>query len=260
MRLMERIARDGPQARALELIQRHGPEAFRAAIADLLIEAPDPAPRPASDPIGIHPLRDAGGAFGIGLAFGHTDANAMEGLLEAARHAGASGLRPVPGRALLIIGLTADAWPPLAAQAERLGFITRHDDPRRNVVACAGAPICASAEIPARALAPAISRAAAGLLDGSLTIHISGCPKGCAHPGAAALTIVGNQDGCGLVVDGCARDHPGASIAAAALPAGLERIAREIADVCRSNESCAETLARLGAARLASVFGAGNHE
>jgi precorrin-3B synthase len=252
MRLLEQIAQHGGEARARALVQRHGPEAFRSAIADLLIEAPGPVPRLASDPIGIHPLRDAGAALGIGLAFGHTDADALTSLIEAGRRA--VGLRPVPGRALLVIGLAADAWPALAAQAERLGFITRRNDPRRSVVACAGAPICASAEIPARSLAPAVSSAAVGLLDGSLTIHLSGCPKGCAHPGAAVLTIVGGRDGCGLVVDGTARDHQGAGIAAAGLTAGLERIARAAAGTRQRDETSADTLARLGAAQIATIF------
>jgi len=57
-RLLEAMARHGQQARARDLICDQGPDAFRAAIADLLIEAPGPAPRPASDPIGTHVLRD----------------------------------------------------------------------------------------------------------------------------------------------------------------------------------------------------------
>jgi len=32
-------------------------------------------------------------------------------------------------------------------------------------------------------VAPAIAQAARPLLDGSLTIHVGGCAKGCAHPG-----------------------------------------------------------------------------
>jgi precorrin-3B synthase len=202
-------------------------------------------------------LHDGSVALGIALAFGHTDADALEGLIAAAARAGASGLRTAPGRALLVIGLTGDASVALAAQAGALGFITRRDDPRRNVVACAGAPICAAAEIPARTLAPLISSAAASLLDGSLTLHLSGCPKGCAHPGACALTIVGNQNGCGLVVDGSARQHPGATIAATALPDALAAIAREITRSGRPGETSADTLARLGAAQVAKLFGAG---
>jgi precorrin-3B synthase len=256
MRLIETMAHHGPQMRARDIVRRYGPEGFRSAIADLLIEAPDPAPRPPSYPVGTHPLRDGSVALGIALAFGHTDADALEGLIAAAARAGASGLRAAPGRALLVIGLTGDAASGLAAQAGALGFITRRDDPRRNVVACAGAPICAAAEIPARTLAPLISSAAASLLDGSLTLHVSGCPKGCAHPGTCALTIVGNQNGCGLVVDGCARQHPGATIAAAALPDALAVIAREITRSGRPGETSADTLARLGAAQVAKIFGA----
>jgi precorrin-3B synthase len=259
-RLLETMAHHGPQARAHDLIRRHGPDEFRAVVAERLIDTAGPAPRPRSEPIGTHPLRDERLGLGIGLAFGHTDANACENLIEAARRAGALGLRTAPGRALLIIGVTSETAPALAARAESLGFITQRDDPRRNVVACAGAPICASAEIPARALAPLISNAAAGLLDGSLTVHLSGCPKGCAHPGTSALTIVGAPNGCcGLVVDGRARDQPAATTAAAAVTSALKRIAREVARAGRPGETSADTLRRLGGAHLAEIFGAIRH-
>jgi len=259
-RLLATLAQHGSQARARDLISHHGSDAFRTAIIDLLIEAPSPAPRPASEPIGAHPLRDGRMALGIGLAFGHTDADALARLIEAARRAGASGLRTAPGRALLVIGLAADSAPELAAHAQNLGFITRRDDARRHVVACAGAPICAAAEIPARALAPLISRTAADLLDGSLTVHVSGCRKGCAHPGPAGLAIVGDRSGCGLVIDGSARDRPIATIATADVPAALGSIAGAVASTARPGETSAATLARFGAARLAAIFGAARHE
>ena len=114
-----------------------------------------------------------------------------------------------------------------AAAAEQLGFIVRADDPRRHVVACAGAPICASAHIAARALAPLIAAAAAPHLDGSFTIHISGCAKGCAHPAPAALTVVGTPM--------AARSSPTArramlrsrSLPTNELPAAIAEFARE---------------------------------
>jgi precorrin-3B synthase len=263
VQLLERLAQRGPQARARDFIAEQGPDVLRSAIADLLIDAQLRAapshlistPRPASNPIGTHPLRD-GAALGIGLAFGHTDADALDHLIEAAQEAGARGLRTAPGRALLLIGVAADVAPKLAARAQSLGFVTRRDDPRRHVVACAGAPICAAAEIPARTLGPMISAAAAALLDGSLTVHVSGCPKGCAHPGAAALTIVGSPDGCGLVIDGSARDRPGVTIATTDLPAGFGRVAQEVARTHRPGEKAADALASLGAARIAAIFGA----
>ena len=91
-------------------------------------------------------------------------------------------MRAAPGRALMVDRPDADTASDFAAAAERLGFIVRADDPRRHVVACAGAPICASAHIAARAIAPHIAETAAPHLDGSFKIHISGCAKGCAHP------------------------------------------------------------------------------
>ena len=242
LRLIEALAQHGPQMRARDVVLRHGPEEFRSAIADLLIEASNPVARPPSDPLGLHPLRDGSVALGVGLAFGHTDADALAGLIEAAARAGAGGLRTAPGRTLLVTGVAADTAPALAARAESLRFITRRDDPRRAIVACAGAPICAAAEIPARTLAPLISGAAASLLDGSLTLHLSGCPKGCAHPGACALTIVGNQNGCGLVVDGSARDQLGVTIATANLPTALAGIAGEVARLRQPGEASADTL------------------
>jgi precorrin-3B synthase len=254
LRLIENLAQHGPQMRARDVVLRHGAGAFRSAIADLLIGTSDPVTRPPSDPVGLHPLRDGSVALGFGLAFGHADADALAGLIEAAARAGAGGLRTAPGRALLVIGVAADTSPVLAARAESLGFITHRDDLRRNIVACAGAPICAAAEIPARTLAPQIVSAAGGVLDGSLTLHLSGCPKGCAHPGACALTIVGNQDGCGLVVGGSARHQAGPTIAAANLPAAFAGIAREVARLRQPGETSADTLARLGTAQVATIF------
>jgi precorrin-3B synthase len=263
VRLLEVIARHGPQARGRELMrEREAMPEFRSALVDLLRDASTsaPAPRPRSEVIGIHSLRGARLALGIGVAFGHTDANALTALTAAAERAGASGLRAAPDRALLIIGLAREAAAPLAVHAEQLGFITRRDDPRRHVVACAGAPICAAAEMPARALAPALSAAAAQLLDGSLALHVSGCSKGCAHPTAAALTVVGGRNGAAVIANGTAHDQPIAEIAADTLPASLARLAGEVARAKRPHERAAETLARLGASRIAAILSEAGHE
>jgi precorrin-3B synthase len=202
---------------------------FRSAVADLIIH--DGAARSESrfsDAIGLHPLRDGTFAYGVGLAFGHVDATSLQRLTEAAEAAGARGMRAAPGRALMIVGLTRQKAVSFAAAAEALGFIVRADDPRRHVIACAGAPICASADIAARALAPQIAAAAAPHLDGSFKIHISGCAKGCAHPAPAALTVVGTPAGCALISNGSTRDAPFATIATNELPAAIAEIARGI--------------------------------
>ena len=103
-------------------------------------------------------------------------------------------MRTAPNRALLAIGLTPASAATFFAAADQLGFVTRASDPRRHVIACAGAPLCVSGHIAARAMAPRIVAAAAPYLGDGSTLHISGCGKGCAHAGAASLTVVGTVD------------------------------------------------------------------
>jgi len=175
----------------------------------------------------LHRLRDGSLARGIGLAFGHAETGALERLADAAAVAGACGLRAAPDRTLLAIGLTKQSAVDFVAAAEQFGFVTHANDPRRHVLACAGAPLCASAYLATREMAPLIGAAAAPFLAGDTTIHISGCAKGCAHPAAATLTIVGASSDCSLVADGSARDTPFASVAAKELPAAIERYLRD---------------------------------
>jgi precorrin-3B synthase len=172
-----------------------------------------------SDAIGLHALRDGAFAAGIELAFGHVEATALEQLLKAAAAAGARGLRTAPNRGLLAIGLTRESAARFFAAAAQLGFVTSADDPRRHVIACAGAPLCASAHIAARAMAPRLAAAAAPYLSDELTIHVSGCGKGCAHPGSAPLTVVGTAQDCALIANGSARDAAFAAASPHELPA-----------------------------------------
>jgi precorrin-3B synthase len=219
--LLDIICRSGHGARARDIVGADGGAAFRATIADFLIPDRPPVARgvPTSgDPIGHHPLRDGTCARGFGIAFGHATAAALTELTEAAASAGAASLRAAPGRALLIAGLSPEASSSLAATAESRGFVVRTDDPRRFVFACAGAPICSSAHIAARALAPRLSDIAGARLGPNFDLHISGCAKGCAHPRAAALTIVGTASGCALIARGTARSPHVALVAPEELP------------------------------------------
>jgi len=238
-RLLDVLATHGRNARMRDVLVTEGTAAFRAAIADLLV--PFARPRASGDPlpdsrlrgnerrepIGIHPLRDGSLACGVGLAFGHADAASLERLVDAAGAAGAAELRAAPGRTLMTIGLAPETAAAFVAAAEKLGFIVRAGDQRRKVVACAGAPICASAHIAARTLAPDVAARAAPYGDGTSIIHISGCAKGCAHAAPAALTVVGTAGGCALIAHGSASDAPFAVVPVNDLPATIARYARE---------------------------------
>jgi precorrin-3B synthase len=178
-----------------------------------------PTARPPVEIIGVHPLREGRRALGVGLAFGHADAETLVALAESAAAHGARAIQPAPSRALLLVGITEHNVSAMTHEAERLGFVTRADDPRRRIVACPGAPACASGFIAARAIASEIAKTVAEPWSG--TIHVSGCAKGCAHPQPAALTIVGTERGCGIVERGTARATPQAYVDQRQLPAQL---------------------------------------
>jgi precorrin-3B synthase len=245
-RLLLVLAKRG--ARARDIIAAEGMACFEDALAFAhrgsvarhdrkhakSVEA-DCAPRQCSDAIGSHALRDGSLACGIGLAFGHAEASTLEKLADAAAASGARGLRTAPNRSLLAIGLTKDVASYFLAAAMELGFVTRADDPRRHVIACAGAPLCASAYIAARAMAPHVAAVAAPYLSDGSTIHLSGCVKGCAHPGAAPVTVVGTPDGCALIANGSARAAPFAA-------APLHELPDVIADYLRDYRGISEKI------------------
>jgi precorrin-3B synthase len=204
--ILKIIAAHGPAARAADVLARDGVAAFsfRTIAEDLA-----PLPRMAAEMIGRHAMRDGTAALGIGLAFGHTHADVLADLVRVAARHGVRVARPLPGRTLLLTGVPAPDTRDLAVAAERLGFVVLADDPRRRIAACPGAPGCASGLIPARALASKLAPLLASFPDRrGVAVHISGCPKGCAHPGPAALTVVGTPQGCGVVHGGTARETP----------------------------------------------------
>ena len=240
LRLLALLAQRGRGVRARDLIAAGGASVLRDALASAR-DCPmaqsrrvaaksfdsDAAQPQARSAIGLHRLPHGSLACGIGLAFGHADATALEKLVDAAAKAGACGLRIAPDRALLAIGLSAQGVAALIAAAEQLGFVTKAGDPRRFVLACAGAPLCASGHIAARAMAPHIATTAAPYLREGSIVHVSGCAKGCAHPAVASLTVVGTAGNCALIENGSARDAPCATACVDDLPAAIARHLRE---------------------------------
>lgn len=202
LQLLGTLAGIAAQARVKHVLRDGGLPAFTRAVSDLLIAAPKPAERKPAQPIGTHELRSGNIAIGVGLPFGHSDAATLKNLIEAAKRIGASGVRTAPGRALLLLGLRPDSAQEFLAQAKSLGFIVDPADPRRAIIACAGAPICASGQFPARALAAQVAAAIPAASDNRRIIHISGCSKGCAHPATALIAAFGRDGVCDIVVDG----------------------------------------------------------
>lgn len=127
----------------------------------------------------------------VGVAFGqmpHATLNQFAGCGHA--------LRMTPWRMVLSEGKRTM---PSAA-----GLITEAYDPALRVIACSGAPRCREAHADTRALAAAL----APNIGAAARLHVSGCAKGCAHSGAAAVTLVATGAGFDLVRGGSTRDEP----------------------------------------------------
>ena len=132
----------------------------------------------------------AGGAL-IGLAFGQLKAARLRVLAGKA-----DGLRLTPWRMIFVEGLNE--------MPKGEGLITDADDPILRVIACSGAPSCKEAYAETRTLAARL----AAHIPADSSLHVSGCAKGCVHPGPAPLTLVATAHGYDLIRAGSARDVP----------------------------------------------------
>jgi precorrin-3B synthase len=219
-------------------------------------ERGNPQAPPTNTPIATFPLVDGTYALGIALPFGSMPAENIIALAQGAIALGATEIRPAPSRALLFPGMSLDACETLHDADTSLGFCTDACDPRLSIAACPGAPACASGRIATRALAERIAAHDADFLDGSFTLHVSGCAKGCARPAPAAITLVGHDHdgGAGIALDATARSPEAAVTVISDAQAGMERIAALARRNRRSGETMAACLARLGAGAITNAF------
>ncbi|MCW8307502.1 precorrin-3B synthase [Acidiphilium sp. PA] len=135
------------------------------------------------------PVHRIPGVAMVSVPFGAMDAARLRAIADRA-DPGDGVLRLTPWRVIMLAGVHADAYADAPAGAA--------------VRACIGRRGCAAASTDTRADAAVL--AAHFGADGD--VHVSGCAKGCAHPMAAALTLVGRDGRYDVVVDGRAGDAP----------------------------------------------------
>lgn len=135
----------------------------------------------------------------LAVEFGQMHADTLAALADIAP------LRLTPWRMLLLEG--CDTVPDLP------GLITDPGDPLLRVHACTGAPACPQGLGPVRDLA----RQLAPSVPSGQRLHVSGCAKGCAHPGVADITLVARGDDVLLGHDCTAQTHSGVAFTRAQL-------------------------------------------
>ena len=231
LRLLAVIAAHGAQVRAADVLRRFGIAAFQEAVRTRIALAPSLPPRLPAEMVGTHFLRDDLYALGVGLAFGQAEAETLRALTDIARTHGGLWARPAPDRSLLLGPFKRTTIKTVRDEARRLGFAVDPSDARRRIVACPGAPSCASGLIAARTIAAEIAESLE-LPGHGVAVHVSGCAKGCAHPAATHITIVGTAQGCGVVRDGTAYATPSSYAVPTSLAEEIDRIieTQQVAD------------------------------
>lgn len=238
--LLEKIAARGPAARGKDIVNTQvDSSAFAPSriasiagiVAGVTAQAPDRAiqvsghaAHGSSADIAIR-LADSRHAVPIALPFGSVSASAFASLADAAKDLGVTEFRFAPGHVLIGIVPTPDHVPTLRQCANDLGFVTDLNDHRLLIEACTGIPGCAYALIQTHQIADELA-ANSDIVTAAGRIHISGCRKGCAHPDPAPLTLVGDENGIGIVVNGTTRDMPCIYLSPAQAVARLAALSR----------------------------------
>ncbi|OAG73739.1 cobalamin biosynthesis protein CobG [Gluconobacter japonicus] len=130
-----------------------------------------------------------GHRVGLGVPFGRLPASDFYFL---AKQQGEDRLRVTPWRSVIMPDKTMD----------HPGFIMDATDPRLRVEACVGISGCerATEDVAETALALASD------VPPGCVLHVSGCVKGCAHPGGADMTLIARNGRYDVVRNGCTKD------------------------------------------------------
>ena len=210
--------------------------------------------QPSQSALGLHWLGLKACALGLRLAFGQIQAADLIAFLDVAEMRGVDDIRAAPDHSLLLIGPSQAAIADLQSVAGKFGFWTDAKMPASHIATCSGAGGCASATYRTKRLAAAVAGWVPELLDGSIVLHLSGCPKGCAHPAESTIAVVGLPDGFGIVVGGKTFDVPALIGDENRLKSALQRLAEMVASTKAAGESVDDCLTRLGSVAIIAAL------
>lgn len=150
----------------------------------------------------ILPLTDGRFACVVALPFGAIAAETLIALCVELQALGIAEVRLSPERILILLCADQAIAQSALARASTFDIITQPDDPRLRIVACAGAPSCASATYSTHALGKDLAANPPNWLDGRFVLHLSGCEKQCAQPGGSSIAVIGVPGSRKIVANG----------------------------------------------------------
>ncbi|WP_438764658.1 hypothetical protein [Kushneria sp. TE3] len=191
--------------------------------------------------------------------FGQLPALKLLRFTREAQRCGALGFAAAPGRHWRLTCREHADIDAIIRAAREAGLIAADDDPRLSIVACTGAPGCASAFMATHDTARALSERWSQWFDDSVRLHLSGCAKGCASLDVCTFTLVGMAHGIGLVFQGNPRGVPRLIAGdAAGLTAAFEHLVHTLGHEGHAPALDASTLADIGEARIVALLRAGS--
>jgi precorrin-3B synthase len=198
------VSRMGPRIRRMaDLVTLEGAGSVIEAVG-LSATAHQPPEQASEIPVGRLALTPGTCAIVAAAPFGRISADQLTALCTLAETHADGALRLTPWRSLVLAGVAISEAQSVLDRCKAMGLIVTPDDARLHIAACTGAPGCSHAH------APVLDDAArfAERWQGPGLLHVSGCAKGCAHSGPAAVTLVASAVGYGWIENGSPQDLP----------------------------------------------------
>jgi ferredoxin-nitrite reductase len=195
---MKHLLQDWGMERYLQLVNQHLQTPIKPAI-----HRPTPLPTLRYGHLGIHSQQQPGLSYiGISLRLGSLTVPQWTGLIELSETFGSRHLRLTPWQTVLLPDIPDRRLPETLSALVSLGlWNTRpgagaiatdaHHQPQ--IVDCGGQPGCAVAATQTQRHGLALSDTLPPdlVLSSPVNIHLSGCPKSCAQPSPADITLLG---------------------------------------------------------------------
>jgi precorrin-3B synthase len=196
-----------PPRRMADLIERCGANAIAEAAGLGLDDSPERTSTEEPCPIGLISFNGTH-CFGVGAAFGTLDTNMLEAAASAASKFGDGEIRLTPWRALILPHVAEDQAAAIAVYFASHRFIVDAEDARLAIAACGGGSTCEHGTTDTRTDALALMSFARKLRKTGITLHVSGCAKGCARQASTPVTLIA-QDGLYDLIPGETRREDG---------------------------------------------------
>lgn len=135
--------------------------------------------------------------IGAGTTLGRVDTATLAALATLADRYSGGDLRITPWRGFVLPDVREGDIATVLAACDDLGLSTDPSDPARRVVACAGSLGCAAGRADTQADAARVIDRLRGPRgsDTAISVHVSGCEKGCAQPAGSAISLVAAPGG-----------------------------------------------------------------